>query len=154
MDQSIEKIDAGPRVVALRARVNEDAHELWRMMANPRRHHEADGSGTVQASVIGPRELELGDRFRVSMRMMGVPYAITSTVTALEKDRLIEWQHPGGHRWRWEFEPQPDGATIVTESFDYSTVRAPRLIERIKAPERNAVGIRDSLATLQRRHGG
>lgn len=154
MEQSIEKVDAAPRVVALRARVNASMHELWRMLANPHRHHEVDGSGAVQTRVIGPRELELGDRFRVDMRMMGVPYAITSTVTALEQDRLVEWQHPGGHRWRWELEAQPDGSTIVTESFDYSTARAPRIIERIKAPERNAVSIRDSLAALQRRYGG
>jgi hypothetical protein len=38
------------------------------------------------------------------MRMFGVPYRITSTVTALKPGALIEWRHPFCHRWRWEFE--------------------------------------------------
>ena len=154
MQQSIENVDRGPRVVARRARVNAEAHELFRMLANPHRHHEADGSGTVKPEVIGPRELQAGDRFRVNMKMYGIPYAMTNTVTHLEADRVVEWLHPGKHRWRWEFEPQEDGSTIVTESFDYSDSRAAGLLERLKVPARNSVCIRESLARLQRRFGG
>lgn len=154
MQQSIEKVDLGARRVARRARVNAEAHELFRMLANPHRHHEADGSGTVKPTVIGPRELQTGDRFRVSMSMFGMPYAITSTATQIEPDRVVEWQHPGKHRWRWELEPQEDGSTIVTEIFDYSQSRAAAVLERMKVPARNSISIRDSLAKLQRRFGG
>ena len=154
LEHSIESADRGPRTVARRARVKADAHELFLMLANPHRHHEVDGSRTVKAKVIGPRELRTGDRFRVAMGMFGIPYAITSTATRVEPDRVVEWQHPGKHRWRWEFEPQDDGSTIVTEVFDYTESPVAALLEKTKAPQKNAVGIRDSLAKLQRRFGG
>ena len=145
----VESLDRGPNTVAMRALVHADAHELFTLVANPHRHHEIDGGGTVQDDVIGPRELREGDKFRVSMKMGPLPYAITSRVTELVPDRVVEWQHPGGHRWRWEFDPQPEGATLVTESFDYSDTKLPALYDRIGAPERNSRGIRASLQTLQ-----
>lgn len=153
-EKSIVSVDLGARVVARRARVNAPAHDLYAMAANPHRHHELDGSGSVKPTVIGPRELQLGDRFRVDMTMFGLPYAITSVVTDLEPDRVVEWQHPGKHRWRWEFAPQDDGSTLVTEIFDYTASPVAPVLERLKMPAKNAVGIRDSLAKLQRRFGG
>ncbi|GAB97528.1 hypothetical protein BJY21_001802 [Kineosphaera limosa] len=156
MEHSIEQVDRGERRVAYCARVHADAHELWAMLANPHRHHEVDGSGTVKPTVIGPRELILGDRFRVDMAMYGIPYSITSTVTDLVPGAVVEWRHPGGHRWRWEFEPVDDGATLVTEIFDYTGSPGPvaAALERLKRPARNADSIRESLANLQRRFGG
>ena len=41
-----------------------------------------------------------------------------------EENRRIAWAHVGGHRWRYELE-EVDGGTRVTESFDWSTSRAP-----------------------------
>lgn len=150
---SVTIIDAGPRTVARQARVAADAQEIFALLVDPHRHHEVDGSGTVKADVIGPRELQQGDRFRVAMRMFGIPYAITSTVTRLETDRLVEWRHPGGHRWRWELAPTDDGATLVTEVFDYRGAKGAAAYELIKIPERNAEGIAASLGRLQRRFG-
>lgn len=149
---TIERVDRGPRRVALRARVQADAHELFEILANPHRHYEVDGSGTVKPQVIGPRELRPGDRFRVDMKMHGVPYAMTSTATDIVPDRVVEWQHPGKHRWRWEFEPQDDGSTLVTEIFDYSSSPVAALLERFKRPEANAHAIHASLAKLQQRY--
>ena len=53
------------------------------------------------------------------MKMYGVPYRITSTVTALKPNEVVEWRHPVGHRWRWEFESLSPTLTRVTETFDY-----------------------------------
>lgn len=152
MTDSIERLDRGHRQVARRARVKADAHELFELLANPHRHHEVDGSGTVKPQVIGPRELRTGDRFRVSMAMRGIPYALTSVATDVVPDRVVEWQHPGKHRWRWEFEPQDDGTTLVTEVFDYRTSRIAGLLERLRVPAMNSNAIRASLRTLQRRY--
>lgn len=145
---SVTMIDRGPRAVARQARIPASASEIFVVLANPHRHHEFDGSGTVQPDVIGPRELDQGDRFRVSMKM-GVPYAITNTVTRLDPDRLIEWTHPGGHRWRFELEPVDENTTLLTEVFDYSTARSARVLQLMKAPERNAESIRATLVRLQ-----
>ncbi|WP_226913242.1 SRPBCC family protein [Gephyromycinifex aptenodytis] len=149
---SVTIVDRGPQAVARQARVTASAEEIFAVLSNPHRHHEFDGSGTLRPDVIGPRELQQSDRFRVSMKM-GVPYAITNTVTRLEPGRLIEWMHMGGHRWRFELEPQADGTTLVTEIFDYSTARSVRALEIIKAPERNAESIRASLIRLQQLFG-
>jgi hypothetical protein len=144
----VETVDAGPRTVSRSVVVNAPAHDLFTLLADPHRHSDVDGSGTVRNTVSGPRRLTHGARFSVAMKLYGIPYRITSTVTAIEEDRLVEWQHPAGHRWRWQFAEVENGRTQVTETFDYSTVRAPWLLELIKAPERNVSGIEKTLSAL------
>ena len=151
MTDSIERVDRGHRQVVRGARVAADAHDVFALLANPHRHHEIDGSGTVKPQVIGPRELRAGDKFRVSMQMHRIPYSLTSTATEIVPDRVVEWQHPGKHRWRWELEPQDDGTTLVTEVFDYRPSPIAGLLERMKVPARNANSIRATLGRLQQR---
>jgi uncharacterized protein YndB with AHSA1/START domain len=43
--------------------------EVFALLANPHRHHEFDGSGTVRGAVSGPERLALGDRFGMSMKI-------------------------------------------------------------------------------------
>ena len=85
------------------------------------------------------------------MKMYGLPYRITSTVTELVEDRVMEWRHPGGHRWRWEFEPVADGTTRVTETFDYSTIPGvqAKALELLGMVKQNATGIEKTLTKLQ-----
>ena len=71
------------------------------------------------------------------MRMFGVPYRITSTVTALKPDELIEWRHPFGHHWRWEFDALSPTLTRVTETFDYRDTGA--LKDTVKYYERTGL---------------
>ena len=146
-------VDAGPTCVSRQIVVDAPCEDVFALLADPHRHHEVDGSGTVKPEVIGPHRLEYGDRFRVSMRMKGVPYAITSTVTRLEPGRVVEWRHPGGHRWRWELSPVGESATQVTEVFDYRGTRLPWLMALLGFPRRNAAGIERTLAALEARFG-
>lgn len=152
MTDPVSSIDAGARRVARRAVVRAPAAAIFALVADPHRHHELDGSGTIRdAPVVGPHELSVGAEFSVPMRQHGFRYKIRSRVTAFEPDRLVEWQHPAGHRWRWEFEETSPGTTVVTETFDYSTARAPRLLELFGSPKQNAAGITKTLEGLQRR---
>ncbi|MFC4605398.1 SRPBCC family protein [Rhodococcus kronopolitis] len=148
----VETVDRGARRVARSVLVAAPASELFDQLADPRRHGDVDGSGTVVGSVSGPDRLALGDKFSVSMRMYGFPYRITSTVTAFEDGRLIEWRHPFGHRWRWEFDEQAPGQTRVTEVFDYSTARIAKSLELTGFPAKNAEGITETLSTMQSRY--
>lgn len=145
-------VDRGERVVSRASVVNAPAAAIFALLANPHRHHEIDGSGTVKPQVIGPRVLRLGDRFAVSMKMYGIPYRMTNTVSEWEQDRLIAWQHLGKHSWRWELSPQSDGTTLVTESFDYGTASAPQVYEWLRLPAMNSGSIRASLRRLQDRY--
>ena len=100
---AVTVVDAGPRRVCRSVEVAAPAAELFAMAADPRRHSDLDGSGTVQANLKAPSKLTVGSKFSTKMRMLGLPYRITSTVTLLQPDELVEWRHPFGHRWRWEF---------------------------------------------------
>ncbi len=116
---TVTVVDAGPRRVCRSVEVAAPVAELFAMAADPRRHHELDGSGTVRDNIKVPAEMAVGSKFSTSMKMYGVPYRITSTVTALKPNELVEWRHPVGHRWRWEFESLSPTLTRVTETFDF-----------------------------------
>lgn len=152
----VTQIDAGPRKVSRSADVRAPAQELFAVIADPHRHGELDGSGTVKDAVKGPHRLSQDARFSVNMKQYGVPYRITSKVTQYVTDRVVEWQHPLGHRWRRELAPQPDGTTRVIETFDYSTVPGlqAKALELFGVPKRNAAGIEATLNQLQQQHAG
>ena len=122
--------------------------QVFDLLADPRRHADIDGSGTVRGRVRGPDRLSAGARFGMRMRLV-VPYVISSTVVEFEQDRRIAWRHLGHHVWRYELDPV-EGGTRVTETFDWAPARAPRLLELFRVPGRNARGIDGTLARLQR----
>ncbi len=153
-DNSVSTVEAGARKVSRRVTVHAPAAEVFALVADPHRHPEIDGSGTVRpAPVTGPRQLSPGATFTVAMKQYGVPYKITSTVTAFEPDRLVEWQHPMGHRWRWEFAELTPGSTEITETFDYTGSKSPRVLEILGQPAKNAAGIARTLQALAARFG-
>lgn len=127
---------------------------VFALLVDPAKHTLIDGSGAIQASrSTGPRELELGSRFGMDMRI-GVPYRVLNTVVEFERDRLIAWRHFNGHRWRWELRDLGDGRTEVTETFDWSTARTGFLLELVKAPAKNLKNIRASLARVRELFAG
>jgi uncharacterized protein YndB with AHSA1/START domain len=102
---------------------------IFDLLADPARHREIDGSGTVRdpRAGAGGQRLGLGSRFGMSMKM-GVPYAMESTVIEFDEPRLIAWQTTGptrlgrmvgGRIWRYRLEAV-EGGTKVTESWDIS----------------------------------
>ncbi len=142
-------------MVARQIEVNASAAELFAIVADPHRHGELDGSGTVKETVKGPERLAEGAKFSVGMKQYGVPYRITSTVTSFvdaDTTKVIEWQHPLGHTWRWEFEEKQPGVTTVTEAFQYGTAKAPKVLEVFKMPQQNAKGISSTLEQLARKY--
>jgi len=153
---TVTVIDAGPRQISRSVEVAAPAAELYAMAADPRRHQELDGSGTVRSNVKVPPKIVVGSKFSTNMKLYGVPYRITSTMTALAPDRVVEWRHPMGHRWRWEFEALSPTLTRVTETFDYreagSIKNTLKYYERIGACKANAAGIEATLAKLRDRY--
>lgn len=148
-------VDAGPRKVSRSAQVDAPAGTLFDMLADPHRHGEVDGSGTVGDAVVGPTRLSTGDSFSMKMKMFGLPYKITSTVVEVQENRVVEWRHPAGHHWRWQFESLNPNSTRVTETFDYSTGPAigATFLTLFGFPKRNGQGIESTLSKLQQRYG-
>jgi uncharacterized protein YndB with AHSA1/START domain len=100
---------------------------IFELIADPSRHRDIDGSGTVREAKEPSQQLELGSKFGMSMRV-GVPYSMVSTVVEFEPNRRIAWKttgptaigrYVGGRIWRYELEPK-DGGTLVKESWDIS----------------------------------
>ncbi len=104
------------------------ASAIFDLLADPSRHREIDGSGTVQGPRSGqPHRLALGDTFGMNMRM-GLGYSTRNVVVEFETDRVIAWQTLAaapldkivtGRVWRYELEPV-DGGTVVRETWDIS----------------------------------
>ncbi|MGA3252715.1 MAG: SRPBCC family protein [Mycobacterium sp.] len=153
---TVTVVDAGAQQISRSVEVAAPAAELYAFAADPRRHCELDGSGTVRDNIRMPAELAVGSKFSTNMKVLGVPYRITSTVTALKPNELVEWRHPVGHRWRWEFASLSPTLTRVTETFDYRTAGALKnklnYYTLIGARKSNASGIEATLAKLRDRY--
>lgn len=101
---------------------------IFALLADPAKHAEIDGSGTVTGTKS--RQLKLGDVFGMSMNW-GVKYRTKNVVIEFEPNRLIAWQtwaNPlaskfiTGRIWRYQLEPVA-GGTKVTETWDISQER-------------------------------
>ena len=112
------------------------ASAIFDLLADPSRHHDIDGSGTVREAKEGSQRLALGSKFGMSMKL-GIPYSMVSEVVDFEEDRRIAWQSrppvaligrlAGGRIWRYELEPA-EGGTLVRESWDITHERVKALV--------------------------
>ena len=138
------------KVVSRTREIKAPAQTIFDLLADPRRHHEIDGSGSVQAAQMNaPDRLSLGAKFGMNMKI-GLPYRITNTVVEFEEGRQIGWRHFGGHVWRYILEPTETG-TIVTEQFDWTNNRLPLMLKVMNAIENNAKSMEKTLENLARR---
>ena len=138
------------RIVSRSTIVPAPAQMIFDLLADPRRHNEIDGSGTVQSAQINaPERLSLDATFGMQMKM-GLPYKITNTVVEFEENKTIAWRHVGGHIWRYILEPV-DGGTKVTEQFDWNKSKSPLILKLRKSPQDNAKSIEKTLENLVKR---
>ena len=118
---SVERVIAAP------------ADRIFDLLADPARHHDVDGSGSVRDAKAGPARLSMGSEFGMAMQL-GYKYSTKNTVIEFDDGRRIAWQTrptssfqsklAGGRIWRYELEPA-DGGTLVRESWDISHEKAP-----------------------------
>jgi uncharacterized protein YndB with AHSA1/START domain len=130
-------------------------NKIFELLADPRRHPEIDGSGTVRQSKDAPERLSLGSRFGMSMKM-GIPYSMVSEVIVFEDGRRIAWQtRPpsplgarlgGGRIWRYELEPVDNG-TRVRESWDISEEKVKAIVR--PARKKTKAAMEQTLARIE-----
>ena len=138
-------------VVSVERVINAPPEAIFAVLADPSRHHDFDGSGSVRDAKEQPERLRLGSTFGMSMKMV-VPYSMVNEVVEFEQDRRIAWQPrmralawlSGGRVWRYELEPV-DGGTRVTETWDISKEKSRAFIRSGGKKAR-----RDMEATLAR----
>ena len=134
------------RSVSVERLIDAPAERIFDVLADPSRHCEIDGSGSLVRMTSSHTRLALGSTFSMRVRL-GVTYTVKNRVLEFEENRLIAWAHWNGHRWRYELEPQDDGGTLVRETFVWGTARWPRLIELMRYEKKNVPSME---ATLER----
>ncbi|MFA5884755.1 MAG: SRPBCC family protein [Acidimicrobiia bacterium] len=120
---------------------------IFALLADPSRHHEIDGSGTVRDAKDSPDRLTLGAKFGMAMHQ-GFGYSMENTVVEFEEGRRIAWQTRmpkpivsklvGGRIWRYELEPV-DGGTRVRESWDISQESIKILVAPMRGKTRKSM---------------
>ena len=126
--------------VTVSRRIGAPAHEIFRVLADPRRHLEIDGSGMLRGAATDHPVTGVGDVFVMRMHFSRLgDYEMNNHVVEYEPDRRIGWEpeagkgHPDasadgtaearwGHRWSFELTPDGPDATVVTEIYDCSKV--------------------------------
>ena len=133
--ETVERIIPGP------------PEQIFQLLADPRRHPEIDGSGSVRQVRDGPERLSLGAKFRMAMKI-GLPYSMVSEVVEFEDGRRIAWQSRppspigsrlgGGRIWRYELEPVGE-STLVRESWDISQEKFKAIVRPARKRTREAM---------------
>lgn len=150
--------------VTVSRRIEAPAHEIFRLLANPRRHLDLDGSGMLRGAATDAMITGVGDVFVMRMYFADLGhYEMNNHVVEFEPDRRIGWEpaagrgHPDrgdgeetdarwGHRWSFELTQDGPDATVVTEIYDCS--RAPEHA-RVSMDD-GKVWMADMAATLER----
>jgi len=141
-----ETPDSSRNVATVERLVLAPASAIFDLLADPSRHQEIDGSGTVkgvsgEAADKGSQRLALGSTFGMSMKM-GIGYTMENTVVEFEENARIAWQpRPtqtvlswfiGGRIWRYQLVPR-DGGTLVRESWDISQEKQPWSVRSLRS---------------------
>lgn len=147
----VEPVATDQRLVIRQVVAAAAPEEIFALLCDPAAHPGIDGTGTVQGVVEGPDRLSPDAEF--SMRMKnGLGYTTHNRVVEYAEGRRIAWQHRARHIWRYELEPVA-GGTRITETFDWSAKRAPRLVAAAGIPRKAAQALEATLQGLAERFG-
>jgi uncharacterized protein YndB with AHSA1/START domain len=126
--------NAGCCPVSASRRIHSPAGDIFKLLADPRRHPEFDGSGMLRPGASNEVVAGVGDVFVMKMYFPAMgDYEMHNRVVAFQADRCIAWEpamriadpadaEPASNGSRWRFDLVPDGpeATVVTETYDCS----------------------------------
>ncbi len=147
-----------PDVVSVERVIAAPAEQIFALLADPGRHQDIDGSGSVRDAKKSPERLAQGSDFGMGMHL-GIGYSTVNTVIEFDDDKRIAWQtHPGGkfgarffggRIWRYELEPA-DGGTLVRESWDISQEKGPvkGILRTSKSKEHTRSSMEKTLAKI------
>jgi hypothetical protein len=136
---------ASSRVVSAERVIDATPEAIFAILADPSRHAEIDGSGSVQGEKRSAGRLSLGSTFSMDMRW-GIGYATRNRVVEFDEGKRIAWHHAARFIWRYEL-TAVEGGTKVVESFDYSVPWGITMVP-LGVPERNRKAMERTLERL------
>lgn len=108
---------------------------VFALLADPDRHPDLDGSGTLRASRTHTVITEVGDVFIMDLHDEDLGnYQSQSVVITYVRDRALGWASgpvdgdPFGHTFTFTLEPDGDDRTLVTLTYDWSAVTDEQLL--------------------------
>ncbi|WP_037366206.1 SRPBCC family protein [Nakamurella lactea] len=149
------------RTVTVERTIDAPPELIFALLADPARHHQIDGSGTLHGRSRGPQRLELGSTFSMAMQQSKFRYRSMNRVIEFVDNRVIAWETVGerngrrfigGQRWRYQLVPiaGPDGlpSTLVLHSYDWGAALFAPAIHLAGYPRRMALGMTKTLQRL------
>ena len=111
--------------VSVSRRIEAAAADIFKLLADPERHPEFDGSEMLRPGASNKVIVGVGDVFVTKMYFAAMgDYEMHNRIVVFEQDRCIAWE-PGnpelarnGSRWRFDLAPDGPNATVVTETYD------------------------------------
>ena len=112
----IKFLETDPAMISAETTLRVAASDVYALIADPARHTELDGGGSVRGLISGGTpELREGDSFTEKM-FLGLPYRMSPKVVRAEKNQILSWRMPTGHYWTWEIADNHDGTVTVREN--------------------------------------
>ncbi|MGH3358266.1 MAG: SRPBCC family protein [Nocardioidaceae bacterium] len=111
------------RVVTACRVVAAPAERIFELIADPAAQPTWDGNDNLATADTGQRVHGVGEVFTMTLTGGQVR---ENHVVEFEEGRRIAWRPSEvdtaqpGHLWRWELEPQDDGTTLVTHTYDWT----------------------------------
>lgn len=144
--------------ISVTATVDAPVERVFALLADPDRHPDIDGSGTVRASHTHLAITEEGDVFVMEMNHpTRGHYRVENHVVRYEPDRALAWmpaavgKAPSGHVWSYELATDigahGDDRTVVTHTHDWSEVTDPEFLARVD--EVSTEQMRETLRLLE-----
>jgi uncharacterized protein YndB with AHSA1/START domain len=111
--------------VSVSRRIGAPAADIFKVLADPDRHPDFDGSGMLRPGASNPAVAAMGDIFVTKMHLEAIgDYEMHNRIVVYEPDRSIGWEPENseharnGSRWRFDLTPDGPEAAVVTETYD------------------------------------
>lgn len=126
------------RVVSATRTIDAAPEVIFELIADPAEQPRWDGNHNLAHADAGQRVHNVGDVFR--MVLIGERAAVRENhVVEFEEQRRIAWMpaepggEPIGQLWRWELQPDGEGRTTVTHTYDWTRLTDEKRLGRARA---------------------
>lgn len=111
--------------VSVSRRIEAPASVIFKLLADPGRHPDFDGSEMLRPGGSDGVIAGVGEVFVTKMYFTAMgDYEMHNRIVAFDVDRCIAWEPENsdlarnGSRWRFDLIPDGPNATVVTETYD------------------------------------